>query len=538
MTAATTSSSQLDEFAARAGALYSLPAVAVEVLALTDNPNVDVRALKECIQQDPALTVKLLRVVNSSLFGLSREVGDLNQALALLGVKPLKLLVLGFSLPEDLLAAASRDQLAWYWRHTLARAVAAREIAEQVAHQSGDEAFLAGLLQDIGVLVLLGQLGQPYAAFLRDAIAEKACVHHVQVDALGFDHTELSARLLDDWNMPESLVRAIAEPRRTRRLATLAGPHAATARTLHMAELTAQVVADRRFAALADLLETGRAYYGMDRAQIDELIGSLEPKVAQLADVLSLNLPGEQSYGDILAEAHRQLVALAETTAVEMAATDRAPGGANHVALPPQTTQALGDAVEQYLARHEAAARAIHDDAPTTAEPHSVGRARSCSTRDGVNLLFDAEQLVTRITLAVGACRAERQALSMLAIAVDAHDGLSDEEQQLVHSTVKRVWRSLEMGHPLPEDPQALATMIKSLPIFHTGLCPIDEAISTAGGVAWDAVDHGLMLTAKPGVFVAGEMLDWEAPTGGYLITGCLATGAWAGRHAAEFANA
>ena len=292
---------------------------------------------------------------------------------------------------------------------------------------------------------------------LGDAIAEKACVHHVQVDALGFDHTELSARLLDDWNMPESLVRAIAEPRRTRRLATLAGPHAATARTLHMAELTAQVVADRRFAALADLLETGRAYYGMDRAQIDELIGSLEPKVAQLADVLSLNLPGEQSYGDILAEAHRQLVALAETTAVEMAATDRAPGGANHVALPPQTTQALGDAVEQYLARHEAAARAIHDDAPTTAEPHSVGRARSCSTRDGVNLLFDAEQLVTRITLAVGACRAERQALSMLAIAVDAHDGLSDEEQQLVHSTVKRVWRSLEMGHPLlPTDDPAV----------------------------------------------------------------------------------
>jgi predicted flavoprotein YhiN len=53
----------------------------------------------------------------------------------------------------------------------------------------------------------------------------------------------------------------------------------------------------------------------------------------------------------------------------------------------------------------------------------------------------------------------------------------------------------------------------------------MDEAISTAGGVTRTAVDDGLMLRALPGVFVAGEMLDWEAPTGGYLITGCLATG-------------
>ena len=63
----------------------------------------------------------------------------------------------------------------------------------------------------------------------------------------------------------------------------------------------------------------------------------------------------------------------------------------------------------------------------------------------------------------------------------------------------------------------------------HAGLRPLDEAISTAGGVACDALDDGLMLRARPGVFCAGEMLDWEAPTGGYLLTACLATGRWAG---------
>ncbi len=90
-----------------------------------------------------------------------------------------------------------------------------------------------------------------------------------------------------------------------------------------------------------------------------------------------------------------------------------------------------------------------------------------------------------------------------------------------------------EFARPLPDD---LAGVLKALPVRHAGLRPMDEAISTAGGVRFDALDEGLMLTALPGVFVAGEMLDWEAPTGGYLLTACLATGRHAGRAAAAFA--
>jgi predicted flavoprotein YhiN len=75
------------------------------------------------------------------------------------------------------------------------------------------------------------------------------------------------------------------------------------------------------------------------------------------------------------------------------------------------------------------------------------------------------------------------------------------------------------------KDPARLAVRIKALPLTLVRARPIDEAISTAGGVAFDAVDAGLMLRAAPGVFCAGEMLDWEAPTGGYLLTACMASG-------------
>lgn len=105
--------------------------------------------------------------------------------------------------------------------------------------------------------------------------------------------------------------------------------------------------------------------------------------------------------------------------------------------------------------------------------------------------------------------------------------------QALKLDAVKRALLQ-EFGRPLP-DGAALARLIKALPVRHEGPRPIDEAISTAGGVMRTAVDDGLMLRVMPGVFVAGEMLDWEAPTGGYLITGCLATGLWAGRHAADW---
>lgn len=93
----------------------------------------------------------------------------------------------------------------------------------------------------------------------------------------------------------------------------------------------------------------------------------------------------------------------------------------------------------------------------------------------------------------------------------------------------------MEFGRPLPGDAKQLAHLIKDLPVNHAGLRPMDEAISTAGGVRQEDLDEGLMLRRVPGVFCAGEMLDWEAPTGGYLLTACFASGRWAGRAAAEW---
>ncbi len=112
---------------------------------------------------------------------------------------------------------------------------------------------------------------------------------------------------------------------------------------------------------------------------------------------------------------------------------------------------------------------------------------------------------------------------------------LSQWLKKTLHLPPPKIALFHEMTKGAPLTQAQWAESLKNLPIRHAGLRPMDEAISTVGGVAQTALDDGLMLTALPGVFCAGEMLDWEAPTGGYLLTACLATGRWAGRSAADW---
>jgi uncharacterized flavoprotein (TIGR03862 family) len=95
----------------------------------------------------------------------------------------------------------------------------------------------------------------------------------------------------------------------------------------------------------------------------------------------------------------------------------------------------------------------------------------------------------------------------------------------------------LRESGPPPVEPEKLAARIKALPLAVRGVAGLERAISTAGGVLWDALDDKLMAKDFPGLFVAGEMLDWDAPTGGYLLTACFALGRAAGVAAAAFAR-
>ena len=301
----TTDTTILDQLATQAGNLYTLPAVALEILQLTSSPKVDVRALKDRIECDPALTTKILRTVNSAIFGLSGQVSDLNQALALLGIKSLKMLVLGFSLPKTIFDGIDKEVLAHYWRHTLTRAVACRELCRIMRSKLGDETFIAALVQDLGILVLTQELGEPYAQLFHRAYNDHHDLATLEYRATGFDHTQLTGRLLRNWSLPESLINTIDTSPRVKMPLS---PEVLQQRTiLTVSEKIALVLADQRLDELPETLRLATETLHITQGQFFEAMSQIEELVLHLGDILSLQLPDGLGYEDLLDQARQRM---------------------------------------------------------------------------------------------------------------------------------------------------------------------------------------------------------------------------------------
>lgn len=308
------SSQTLTAFGDRVGQLYSLPAVALRVMELTDEPDIDVPELKATVETDPALTAKILRVVNSSLFSRVGDVADLTQALALLGTQPLKLLVLGFSLPSELFEGQDSDILSRYWRRSLTKAVAARELGHRFWHVAGDEAFIAGLLDDLGQLVLLQQLKQRYVDFLKRVEIDSANLEQLETETLGFNHRQLSGEILRRWNLPESILQGIKSPREVDKLVALSAEVAQMPRTMHLAELVADTLTQRDEHNIDLLVAAAKTYRNIPSKDIVGLLDEVERLVGQLAMAMGADIGDDVDYRDIVTAAHARLAAVAEGT--------------------------------------------------------------------------------------------------------------------------------------------------------------------------------------------------------------------------------
>ncbi len=456
----------LERLAARAGQMHSLPAVAIKVLELTNNPQVDARALKQCIENDPALTSKILRVVNSSLFGLSRQVSDLNQALALLGTKPLKMLVLGFSLPAGLFAGATAEVLGRFWRKSLTRAVAGREISETLWRTPGDDAFISGLLQDLGLLVLVEQLGEPYVRLLDRVFASGKDLLEVERAALGFDHTMLTARVLEQWSFPQALIEAVAWKPDTPPAdgTALGGPPSPTSKQgekalpqiVYLADLLAQLLADQRSDVLPELMRLGRQYHGLSESVLEGLVAGLQEKVAQLAAVLKVQLPDVVDYRDILVQAQKQLAEVACSVVEDMLRAKSAGAAPDEYQSLWSELHELGQAVEMVV--HRVPEQPKDDAQPAAVKPSSAVRAvtvekgwPSLGGQSNYRTHSHTEEpLLGQLRAAVTAARQRRCALSLLLVELDRDEDISAVAQQQHIEQSKRLAAAVRehLDHP------------------------------------------------------------------------------------------
>src|SRR5688572_22093621 len=141
--------------------LPSLPSIAIQVLDLAQRPEADIAEIARVISKDPALATKILRTVNSSFYGRSQHVATVSHAMVILGLQSVKTLVLGFTLVMTLSKGKGKGfKHVAYWKRSIFAATAARTIAGKINLVHQEEAFLAALLKDIGILVLGQVLGE------------------------------------------------------------------------------------------------------------------------------------------------------------------------------------------------------------------------------------------------------------------------------------------------------------------------------------------------------------------------------------------
>ncbi|MBI2422048.1 MAG: HDOD domain-containing protein [Candidatus Hydrogenedentes bacterium] len=199
-------SETIDHIISQLGDLPALPTVVTQVLRLTEDPTSATTDVSNAIQDDPALTAKVLRVSNSSYYGMKQYVGTLKLALVILGVREVRNIVLGISVFETLNNGKHDLQTAKeIWHNSLKVAGMARKLATNMGLGLQGEEFIAGLLSDIGKMGLLRILGDKYAHLL-DALGENpALLCSAEDKALGYTNADVAKALSVLWNLPQTL---------------------------------------------------------------------------------------------------------------------------------------------------------------------------------------------------------------------------------------------------------------------------------------------------------------------------------------------
>ncbi|PCJ60825.1 MAG: hypothetical protein COA73_07955 [Candidatus Hydrogenedentota bacterium] len=201
----------VEKIISKIGDLPAIPEIVNEVLSLTQDPHVSVSDVSNLIEKDPALAAKLLKVSNSSYYGMRQVVGTLKLALVILGIKEVRNIVLGISV-LDTLKDPELDTLLdkeGLWDHSTQVASLAKKFGTFLEINLQGEDFVSGLLHDIGKMVLWKSMKSDYSDIYYAAKSQGVSLSDLEYENFGFDHADVGGVLANTWNLPASLCDAL-----------------------------------------------------------------------------------------------------------------------------------------------------------------------------------------------------------------------------------------------------------------------------------------------------------------------------------------
>lgn len=192
--------------------LPTLPTVVSKMIQLVDNPKTSATSLARLIYTDQALTARILKLANSAYYGFPREISTVNMAIVVLGFNTVKEMGLSLSVFE-VFKGGSDDatfDISRFWQHSIGCGSAARMLARRLDNHMIGEAFVAGLLHDIGKIIIRQYLAREFAAIIDKVSRQGIDLDQAEMEVVGTSHAQVGAWLAEKWNLPRIIVDAIA----------------------------------------------------------------------------------------------------------------------------------------------------------------------------------------------------------------------------------------------------------------------------------------------------------------------------------------
>ena len=280
------------------------PAVALQVAAAATRPNCRPNEIVSLLGRDPALCAKLLKAVNSCIYGLGRPVGSIDRAVTILGMNAVRSLALGLSLPSVQKGGAADLPSQEYWVGSVGGAMIARELAARLRFPNPEDELVAGLLRDLGSMLLRQTFPDAWAGMRAGAgkydLVLDPC--GLELEAFGAHHADVSAELLARWNLPADIIEPIRYHHAPEALAAAPAVQRQRVGLLHFADLLAHldtVVADPEL--LEYTLVVGREQFGLPRPELIEFLARVVPKILEFGKLLNQDVSRCPDLGAVLA---------------------------------------------------------------------------------------------------------------------------------------------------------------------------------------------------------------------------------------------
>jgi len=292
------------------------PALTLRILEYANRPNCSIAEIGKMLGHDPALCGKMLKLVNSSLFGLHRAVTSIDRALNLLGLNHVRSLVLSLSLPSLRFQSANNAQMMEYWKSSVTIAIVCRELAIRKKWADPDSEMVAGLLCDLGIMLLQDTFPEQaarIAAEPAEVLVNKRCA--MEREQIGVDHAEAGAYFLARWNLSVDLTESI----RFHHQPSSAPPaYAERAALLYFASRIAQLHQTVDQAVdLGEIVTLAREQYGLDDAGLLAFLESLNTKIDEFATLIDVDFGAHESFTDLFAKATENLTKLAVAASLD-----------------------------------------------------------------------------------------------------------------------------------------------------------------------------------------------------------------------------